>query len=507
MAVPEKVVATGVDARKRLLKGALMLSDTVKTTLGPWGSNALIEKGQRVTNDGVTIAREIQLKDEIEHLGARKMQEIASRTNDEVGDGTTTAITIGGALLQSLSGSLTKDETTFTQKQPTSEIVSRIESERKDVTEKLIAMAVPVTTEQQLVDVATVSVEDAELGKLIGEAQFKVGPDGYLLANEVNERECSVEMVKGIRIDNGFGASLFVNDFEKGALIVENARIIMTNHTVKTIKPLQQVCTTLINMGFKDVIIIARGFTNEAIQECSKNIENGFNLYAINAPYTDQAQVMKDMAAVLGGSFINSEERELSSIQISDIGVAARVDARRFYATLTGVDNEGTLERTSVRAAELTKELDGETSDFAKKQLQARIAQLTNGFGIVNVGGVSDTERGYKKDKVDDAVNAVRCAYKEGTVPGSGLALYTVAETLPDTSILKAALRAPYEQIRSTAPSGDYEVPEWVRDPVMVVRVALQKACSVASILATTTIAIATEKPKARYVQEVETNE
>lgn len=503
MSVPERIVITGAEARRRILKGALFMSDTVKQTLGPWGSNALFEKGQRITNDGVSIAREIQLKDEIEHLGARKMQEIASKTNDEVGDGTTTAITLGGAILKAASNFLATDDITFKNKKSTAEIVAQIESERKEITEKLVAMATPIKDEAQLIEVATVSVEDPELGKLIGSAQWVLGPDGYLLATEVNERECSVEHVKGIRIDNGFGASLFLNNPKNESLDVDKCRIILTNHTITSLMPLKTVCEQLSRMGFNDVIVVARAFSAQAIQDCVANIEKGFRIFPVNAPYTNQIQLMGDMAAILGAIFISDEGRPLESIQISDVGYAAGVIAKRYYATFVGQTDENTQKLIDERTVNLEQQLEGETSEFEIKNLRGRIAQLKNGFSIIKVGAISETERGYKKDKVDDAVNAVRAALQEGVVPGAGQALLSIAEGLPITYLLKEPLKTINEQIMSNAPPGTI-IPEWVQDPVKVVRVALEKACSVASTLATTTIAIATEKPKSRFVQEVE---
>lgn len=505
-AVPERIVVTGAEARKRIVKGALFLSDTVKQTLGPWGTNALFEKGSRITNDGVSIAREIQLKDEIEHLGARKIQEVASKTNDEVGDGTTTAITIAGAILKEATEYFAKDETTITNTKSTADVVAQIEAERKEITEKLVAMATPITSEEQLVNVATVSVEDKTLGELIGKAQWELGAEGYLLAVEVNERECSVERVNGIRIDNGFGTSMFINNPEKEALELEDARVVITNHTIQSILPLKAVMEQLSKMGVNKVALVARGFTTEAIQECAKNIAAGFHIAPINAPYTDQAELMGDMAAILGGTFINSEARSLDSIQISDIGFAKEIVAKRYYATFTGQVDEEATTRISDRVENLEKKLEGTTSDFEKRNLKGRIAQLKNGFSLIKVGGMSETERGYKKDKVDDAVNAVRAGLQEGVVPGAGQALNTIAQELPDTYILKQPLMAVYSQIMSTAPLGT-TIPEWVQDPVKVIRIALEKACSVASTLATTTIAISTEKPKTRYVQEVTQSE
>lgn len=501
MAVPEKVIATGNDARNKLIKGALFLADTVKQTLGPYGANALIEKGNRVTNDGVTIAREIRMKDEIEHLGAHKVQEVASKTNDEAGDGTTTAITLAGAILTAASKYLAKD-TIIGRKTPI-EVIMQIEQERKEITDKLVAMAIPVDSEEKLIEIAKVSVEDDTLGELIGKAQWELGPDGFLLAEETNERESSIDRISGIRVDNGFGTSAIINNQEKESFEVENVKVVYTNNTIKALSDIVHVLDPLLKSGAKDIVIVARAFTQQAITECIKNTQQGFHLYPLNAPYTDQAEIMKDLEAILGGTFINADENNLSNINISDVGFASKIVAKRSSTVFTGVDDDASKQRILDRISMLEQKIAGSPSDFEKKNLTLRIAQLKNGFSIIKVGGTTETERKYKADKAEDAVNAVRAALQEGVVPGAGQAFKTISDNLPDTYILKQAIRAPYEQIVSSAPP-DFTVPDWVNDPVKVMRIALEKACSVASTLSTSSIAIAQERPKARYMQEVD---
>lgn len=496
-----KIVMHGPEARDKVIKGANFLADAVKRTLGPFGANALIEKGERITNDGVTIAKEIALKDPIEHRGARKMQEIASKTNDEVGDGTTTSITIGQAIFARITVFLEKKD--VMGRKTVADIQASIEKERAEITEKLVAMASKITTEEQLIDVARVAVENDELGAIIGKAQFELGPDGQIIAEETAERTSSVERLYGIRIDNGTGTSLVLNNPEKQLLELENVHVVFTNHTLRDLNALKGVFDILNKTGIRDVVIIARAFTNEAIQIAMANHKQGFRIYPMNAPYVDQVQIMGDMAAVLGGRFINQEESDLGSIQMSDVGFATKIRAGMYSAILTGKDDEQSQERVAKRVGNLQKKLDGEVSDFEKRNLGTRIAQLTNGFALLKVGATSETSRKYLKDKVDDAVNAVRAALQEGVVPGAGQALRDIAEDMPDDSMLKTAIQAPYQQIMHRAPA-DYAVPEWVKDPVKVIRVALLNACSVASILASVEIVIATEPIKPKYVQEVD---
>lgn len=504
MAVPEKVVLYGPKAREKLFKGAFFLGEAVKSTLGPYGSNALLEKGMHITNDGVTIAREIQLEDEIEQLGARKLQEIASATNDEAGDGTTTAITLACAILKEADKFLPKEKS-LGSKTPI-QIIHQMESERVEVVKALEEMAEKVTTEKQLIEIAKVSVEDEELGELIGKMQWELGPEGHLLAEDTKNRTSSVERISGMLFDNGFGTSAIINNPEKQSLDINNIEIIYTNHTITSLKKILHIIQPLVTQGALDIVIMSRGFTNEAIQECLENAQKGIRVYPLNAPYTDQVQVMKDLESLIGGRFINSDESSLEDMQLSDVGHAEFIRAMRASTTITGKNDDTTKERIEKRVAELKKKHEGETSEFEKKNLSLRMAQLKDGFALVKVGGVSETERKYKKDKVDDAVNAVRAALQEGAVPGAGQAFKTIAETMPDTAILKKPLMAPYEQIRANAPE-DFVVAEWVKDPVKVLRVALTKACSVSATLATTTIAIATKKERPRYMVEGEQTE
>lgn len=496
-----KIVAVGVEARDRLVKGANFLASAVSSTLGPYGSNCAMEKGNRITNDGVSIAREIWLKDEIENRGVTILREAAIKTNDEAGDGTTSSITLAQAILKEAIARLPKGKGIIGGQTP-AEINRQIENERKEITKKLEDMAVKIETKEQLIDSALVSVENKELAELIGTVQWELGKDGILIAEETAERECSVEKVFGVRIDNGFGTSVAINNVEKQSLEVNDVRTILTNHTIQNFEPIIDVLTQLQRTGVDKVVIIARAFTEDAIRTCMENTKKGFKIFPINAPYTDQNEVMKDLESVLGGTYINTETRELASMQLSDIGVAERIVAKRYSAILTGKNDEKAKERVGLRVKEIKTAIKGSLSEFEKKQLNARLAQLVSGFAIVKVGATSEVERSYKKDKCDDAVNAVRAALQEGVVAGAGLAFKQISESLPDTYILKKPLMSIYEQIMSTAPS-DFKIEPWIRDPVKVLRIALEKACSVAGTFATTTIAIANERPKPRFMQEV----
>lgn len=486
--------ADGISARDRLIRGADYAVDMAKQTLGPGGTNVLLEKKNRVTNDGVSIVNEITLDDEVENLGAQKIKEIATKTNDEAGDGTTTAMTLGQAILRACSPYMQK-EGEFKSKMAPMALVKQIESERDEVIRLLNEKAEQIETEQQLIDVATVSVEDPELGKLIGKAQFELGPEGHITVEETQKLDTTIEHMPGIRIDNGFASSLLINSPEKGILELRDVSVLITNHTIRDLNPLKVILEQLISRGATQLVLIARGFTDEAVANCLKNIQtpNGFQVYPINAPFADQVQVMYDMQAALGGRFINSEESDLGSINLSDVAFASLIRCERFSSVFVGRDD--TKDARKKRADVLRQKLESELSDFEKKDISRRISQLENGLALLKIGGLSDTDRKYKKDKADDAVNAVRSAFQEGVVKGGGLALKEIADELPDTYILKRAIDVPYNQIQINA-GGNLIIDSWVKDSLKVVRTGFEKACSIAAVFATTQGVIVTKKQR-----------
>jgi chaperonin GroEL len=485
-----KIAVIGYEGRDKLVKGANFVADAVKKTMGPGGQNYALEKGNKITNDGITVAREISdaIQDEIEERGAKLLLQAINKANDEAGDGSTTVTVLAQAILKACIPKLPSKDKLVGQYTPM-QLIKKVESEYQEVKTALMQMAKPVESEQEMIEVATVSVENEELGNLIGQTQWELGKDGYILAEETNERTSSIERVKGLYLDNGFGSSFLINNPEKEALELFNVHVIYTNNTISSLDPLKPVIESLIKMGHKQIVIMARAFTNEAIQACLKNIETGLGLYPLNAPYTDQAEVMYDLQAIIGGRFINVDSESIDSLQVSDVGYATHVLAKRSSTVFAGKG-----EKVEQRVETLEKKKTGTGSDFEKRNLSSRIAQLTNGFAILKIGAQTETERKYLKDKADDAVNAARAALQEGVIPGAGQALKDIAETLPDDYIIKNALRAPYEQIRANA-GDDLVVPEWVKDSVKVTRIALEKACSIAPILATANGAIATKKP------------
>ena len=369
------------------------------------------------------------MEDEVENLGLSKLKEAVAKSNEQVGDGSTTITILTNAILK-------EGKREVGGAKSTADFLKKIEEERLFVNEELDKVAKPIETEEELIASATVSVDDEELGKIIGAAQWKLGKDGYLLAEEVNEPATTVEFISGVRYDNGVAAAQLFNNPDNTALELENVRVILTNATLHNLEPMKDVLQSLLETKQQNIVIIARGWSEDGIAACARNFANGFKLYPFNAPYTDSREIMKDLEAVVGGRFIDVEIASLEDMQLSDVGFAEKVRARRFDTLISGKG-----EKSKERIEKLQGQLES-ANDFERKQLKSRIAQLSDGFGLVKVGASSETERKRIFDKVEDAVNAVRAAFQEGTVPGGGVAFKAIADTMPEGSILKNPLQS-----------------------------------------------------------------
>lgn len=498
MAHIKKIVVTNTsenptEAQDKISSGIDMIANAVKITLGPYGKNVLLEKGLKATNDGISIAKEVQSNDEIEDLSLRIIREASIKTNEEAGDGTTTAITVAQAAYKEFIR-LLPGKALAGQKS-----VMQLRKEVKDGIDFIIGelkkIAVEVKSDKELIEVARVSSEDEVLSELIGKMQYDLGKDGTLLVEETNDTEDSIEKIVGIRIDNGFGTSLIMNNKEKQRMEAKNVKVLMMNYTLEDLLPVKSTLEALHEKGYKDVVIIARAFTDNAILACMENHKNGFRVYPINAPYVNQGEVMRDLEAVLGGKYFDQEEIAIQSMTIADAGTAKKVVAERFSAIFTGDDNKETKERIEARVKILKDTHKGEKSTFMEKNINSRISQLTDGFALVKVGSTSETDRKYKMDKAEDAVNTVKSAMQEGTVVGAGLAYKAISEKLEKGHILKNILLAPYEQIMRNA-GEEFVVEDWVRNSVKVERIAFEKGCQVAINLATAGGAVAKEFDK-----------
>lgn len=482
-----KISLTGLTARDKAIKGMSYVASAVRSTIGTFGLNFLLEKQNKVTNDGYNISAELcpTIQDEFERRGALLAQEASSKTNEAVGDATSTAWALTEAIVKEAIRYLPNDKSIKAKKTP-SEVIEMIKKAKNEVLEEMSKQVTPIKSQEELIKSALVSVENEEIAEILGKTQWELGEEGIIIAEEVNETKSEIEKVRGIRVDNGFGTSYVVTNPEKESLELNEISILMTNYTMdaKDIIDLKNpIFNPLITEKKTAIVLMARAFTSEAIKICMESMKTGFSIFPVNAPYTNQNEVMHDIEAVIGGRYIDTEESSLSDIHISDIGFAKRFVAKRFEAIITGVDNERAEIRVRERVEKLKKKIIGEKSEFSKKELETRIAQLTNGFAILKVGSQSLANRKRLKDKCDDAVNAVRLALKGGTVKGAGICFKEISEKLPEDNILKRPLTCIYDQIIGSAPEG-WVVEEWVRDPYLVLKSALENACDVAGVFA-----------------------
>ncbi len=495
-----KINITGLEARNKAIKGLSFVASSIKSTIGPFGLNFALEKGNKITNDGKIISAELcpTIEDEFERRGALIGHEASSKTEDMVGDFSSGAWALTEAIVKEAVRYL-PNEKTFKAKKTPAEIIKWIEDSKNEVLAALEQQVTPIADKETLVKSALVSSENEEMAKLLGEMQWELGPDGVIIAEEVNEPRCSIERVNGIRLDNGFGAAYFVTNPEKNAIELSGVNVLLTNYTVgvEEMQGLREsVINHLISKKQNALVIIARAFTSDAIKLCTESMKTGFAIFPINAPYTNQSEVMKDIETVIGGRYIDTEQASLSDIFITDIGFAKTLVATQFDARIAGEKNVESDARVFKRAEELTQKLKGEPSEFYKRMIEARIAQLTHGYAILKVGSLSVTDRKRLKDKADDSVRAVQLALKGGTVKGAGQALKEIADTLTEENILKRPLSTIYEQIMNSAPE-DYVIEDWVRDPFLVLKCGLENACAFAGTFSTINGIITEEnKPK-----------
>lgn len=493
-----KISITGLEARNKAIKGLTYVAEAIKSTIGPFGLNFMLEKGNKVTNDGAIIGAELcpTIQDEFERRGAMIGHEASSKTNDTVGDFTSGAWALTEAIVKEAVRYLPHSSSIKAKKTP-SEILKMIADAKDQVILEMQDMKTEITDKETLIKSAMVSVEDEEIAQMLGTMQWELGPEGVIIAEEVNEEKSSIEKVNGIRIDNGFGSSHVVTNQERQSLELDNMNILMTNYVIDKPEILNlkdSVFNQLITQKKLGIILIGRAFTSEAIKVCMESLHTGFAIFPVNAPYVNQTEVLHDIEAVVGGRYIDTEETRLEDVYISDVGFVKRFVAHISDGVVTGEENEQSKTRIVKRVEELQKKLDGEKSEFGKKMIQTRIAQLTNGFAILKVGSQSVTNRKRLKDKCDDAVQAVRLALKGGTIPGAGQAFKQISDQLADDNILKRPLTVIYDQIITSAPEG-WKIPIWVRDPYLVLKCGLENACDLAGAFASTN-GIITEENK-----------
>ena len=519
------------DARAKLLEGVNRLADTVKVTLGPKGRNVILEKSwgsPTVTKDGVTVAKEIEIKDKFENLGAQLVKEVASKTSDEAGDGTTTATVLAQAILNEGAKLVAAGHNPMFLKRGIDRAVDAVVKELK-------AMAIPVENFEQIAQVGTVSANnDAEIGKIIAEAMEKVGKDGVITVEEAKGVETTLDTVEGMQFDRGYLSPYFVTDTDRMEAVLEEPYILIHDKKISAIKDLLPVLEQVARMQ-KPLLIIAEDVEGEALATLVVNKLRGtMKVVAVKAPaFGDRRKAMLQDIAILTGGQVISEEMgmKLENTQLRDLGRAKKVIVDKDNTTI--VEGKGDPEQIKARINEIKVQIEKTTSDYDREKLQERLAKLSGGVAVIKVGANTESEMKEKKARVEDAMHATKAAVEEGIVPGGGVALVRASKVLRELKektedveekagieIIEKACREPMRWIANNAGEegllivqkvlendnkyygynalkGEYEdlVKGGIIDPVKVVRVALQKAASVASLLITTD-AVIVEKPK-----------
>ncbi|PKX53661.1 chaperonin GroEL [Lactiplantibacillus plantarum] len=514
------------DARSAMLKGVDQLADTVKSTLGPKGRNVVLEQSYgspTITNDGVTIAKAIELDDHFENMGAKLVSEVASKTNDIAGDGTTTAT----VLTQSIVNEGMKNVTAGAN--PVG-IRRGIEEATKTAVDSLHSMAHEVKTQEDIAQIASVSSASEETGKLIAEAMEKVGHDGVITIEESRGVDTSLDVVEGMQFDRGYLSQYMVTDNDKMEADLDNPYILITDKKISNIQDILPLLQSIVEQG-KPLLIIADDISGEALPTLVLNKMRGtFNVVAVKAPgFGDRRkEQLQDIAILTGGTVITDDlGLELKDTTIDQLGQANKVTVTKDNTTI--VEGAGSKDAISERVEFIRNQIGETTSDFDKEKLQERLAKLAGGVAVVRVGAATETELKERKYRIEDALNATRAAVEEGFVAGGGTALINVIKdvaALKETgdvqtgiNIVKRALEEPVRQIAENAglegsvivekmkeqkPGVGFNAAtdEWVDmikagivDPTKVTRSALQNAASVSALLLTTEAVVA-EKPE-----------
>jgi len=522
-----KQIKYSEEARKKLKIGVDKLADAVKITLGPKGRNVVLDKGfgsPTITNDGVTIAKEIELEDKIENLGAEIVKEVAEKTNDVAGDGTTTAVVLAQSIIAEGLKNVTAGANPLALKKGIEKGVGKIIESLRSVSKK-------ITTKEEMAQVATISAEDRDLGNLIAEVMQEVGKDGVITVEESKAFGIQKEIVKGLQFDRGYVSPYMITDAERMEAVFEEPYILITDKKISSISEILPVLEKIAQAGRKELVIIADEVEGEALATLVVNKLRGiFNALAVKAPgFGDRRKEMFQDIAVVTGAEVISEEvgLKLENIELKQLGSARRVVATKENTTI--VEGKGEKEKIDSRIKQIKKELETTESDFDKEKLQERLAKLVGGVAVIKVGAATEVEQKSKQHKTEDALAATRAAVEEGIVPGGGVALIrTIPELdelklegdeLTGLNILRRALEAPIRQIAQNAGIDGAVVVQKVKegkegfgfnaqtmeyqnlmqagivDPTKVVRSALQNASSAASMFLTTECVVS-EKPE-----------
>ncbi len=514
-------------AREAILRGVDTLADAVKVTLGPRGRNVILEKtfgSPTITKDGVTVAKEIELEDKFENMGAQMVKEVASKTSDVAGDGTTTATVLAQAIYKEGSKLVAAGVNPMAIKRG-------IEKAVEAVVEDLKKLSKPTKDQEEIAQVGTISANnDTTIGNIIAEAMNKVGKEGVITVEEAKGMETTLEIVEGMQFDRGYTSPYFVTDPEKMTVTLSSPYILLNEKKISTMKDLIPILEQIARMG-KPLLIIAEDVEGEALATLVVNKLRGtLQVSAVKAPgFGDRRKAMLEDIAILTGGKVISEDLgvKLESVTLNDLGTAKTVTIDKDNTTI--VDGGGSRKDLEGRVKQIRAQIDETTSDYDREKLQERLAKLVGGVAVIHVGAATETEMKEKKARVEDALNATRAAVEEGIVPGGGVALLRAAKGLEKVklegeeqsgvTLVRRALEEPIRQIANNAgaegsvvvekvkdqkagfgfnaETGKYEdlMKAGIIDPTKVTRFALQNAASVAALLLTTEAMIA-EKPK-----------
>ena len=520
-----KEVKFGTDARAKMLRGVDILADAVKVTLGPKGRNVVIEKSfgaPRITKDGVTVAKEIELKDKFENMGAQMVREVASRTNDEAGDGTTTATVLAQAIVREGLKSVAAGMNPMDLKRGVDTAVAAVVADLK-------TRSTAVTSNDQVSQVGTISANgEAEIGRIIAEAMEKVGKEGVITVEEAKGLETELDVVEGMQFDRGYLSPYFVTNADKMTVELEKPYILLHEKKLSSLQPMLPILEAVVQSQ-RPLLIIAEDVEGEALATLVVNkLRGGLKIAAVKAPgFGDRRKAMLEDIAILTGGQVISEDLgiKLETITLEMLGQADKVQINKEDTTI--IDGSGDKDDIQARCGQIRRQTEETTSDYDREKLQERLAKLAGGVAVIKVGGATETEVKERKDRVDDALHATRAAVEEGIVPGGGTALLYSVRALEglegDNSdqkvgieIVRRALQAPARQIAENsgvdgavvagklldqkdnnfgfnAQSEKYEnlVKAGVIDPTKVVRTALQDAASIAGLLITTEAMVA----------------
>jgi len=527
-----KQLAFDIDARRRLKAGVDTLAEAVKTTLGPKGRNVALDKkygAPTVSHDGVTVAKEIELPDPFENMGAQLLKEAATKTNDVAGDGTTTATVLAQAIVHEGLKNLAAGANPM--------IINRgLQKGTQALVQAIKDMATPVQGREEIANIATISAADPEIGNLIADVMDKVGKDGVITVEESRGLQFETDFVEGMQFDRGYISPYFVSNPDRMVAELDEPYILITEKKLSAIADIVPVLENLIQQGRKNLVIIAEEVEGEALATLVVNKMRGIlNVLAVKAPgYGDRRkEMLKDVAILTGGTVISDElGRKLDSITVRDLGQARRVTSDKDNTTI--IEGKGSNEEIQGRMKQIKAQIEDTTSDYDREKLQERLAKLSGGVAVIKVGAATETELKEKKHRVEDALSATRAAIEEGIVPGGGVALLNAAEALDaiklegdeatGIQILRRALEEPIRQIVTNAGYEGSVVVEQVRrrnkeagsktlgfnvlteqysdlvadgviDPAKVTRSAIENATSIAGMILTTE-ALVTDIPE-----------